>query len=195
MSVDGELIRALDFAFQESDVAGVRLSEDEAAVELLVEVRFLPETGPEADDSRILAFRQPALLRVLVRLQTGFEDPHLGLAIPLSGLDDLEHVFASLVWTDSQMQTWGTSTPHVYRAANGRTVSVVTCLSNMVRMNTGSGGVYRVPVKVSLTERGSTSKDSFTSVTWRCTRQTAARSVGGFRRRRSHMVGCPVRSG
>jgi hypothetical protein len=106
MSLDEELIRALDIAFQESDVSGVRLSEDKASVELLVEVRFLPETGPEADERRILVFRKPALLQVLVRLETSYKDPSLGPAIPISGLDDLEQLFASLVWTDSQMQAW-----------------------------------------------------------------------------------------
>lgn len=90
----------LEVALTEADVVGVRLSVNEGgAVDVLLHVLALPESGPmENDPRRILRFCGVADVSVLLRRVT--RDGN-GPPIELAGLDAVEEFFESLVTGDS----------------------------------------------------------------------------------------------
>lgn len=96
MPLHDALVPGINVALNESEVLGLRLAKDQAAIEVLLHVLALPPSGPiDQDARRILVLGHPSRVRVLLRTTRSSE---LGPPIPLPDLAALDDFFDSLTW-------------------------------------------------------------------------------------------------
>jgi hypothetical protein len=103
MSLDAEQIGGISYALNEAQVAGLRMSDDQSRIDLLVHVLALPAVGPiDPDARRIVALLHPSVIEVVLQKgQGGKNEP----AIPLADVDAVNAFFSSMTWSH-QMYGW-----------------------------------------------------------------------------------------
>jgi hypothetical protein len=103
MSLDREQIEGINYALNEAGVAGLRMSDDQSRVDLLVHVLALPAVGPiDPDARRVVALLYPSLIEVVLQKGLGEKDEP---AIPFSDIDDVNAFLSSMTWSH-EMYGW-----------------------------------------------------------------------------------------
>jgi len=103
MSLNREQIEGISYALNEAGMAGLRISDDQSQVDLLVHVLALPAVGPiDPDARRVVSLLDPS--RVEVVLQRGLGEANEP-AIPLLDIDAVNAFLSSMTWSH-EMYGW-----------------------------------------------------------------------------------------